>query len=212
LLKINFLTLFPKKIAAYFAEGLQAKAIEKNIFSINIINLRDFSNDKFSRVDDTVYGGGPGMLLKVEPVYLALNSLGGDKGKVCYLSPSGKTFSQSMAKEFSLSTENLTFLSGYYEGIDQRIIEHLVDVELSLGNYVLSSGDLPALCIADSIIRLLPEFLDGESLLDESHNIEGILEYPQYTKPSKFNNWKVPDVLLSGNHKDIAKWKEANRK
>jgi tRNA (guanine37-N1)-methyltransferase len=208
----NFITLFPNKIEAYFKEGLQLRAIEKKIFSVNIINLRDYSLDKFKRVDDTVYGGGPGMLLKVEPVDRCLNSLGNSKGKVIYLSPSGINFTQKIAQDLSLSTENLTFLSGYYEGIDHRIIEHLVDVELSLGNYVLSSGDLPALCVSDSISRLLPGFMGDHSLVDESHNVEGILEYPQYTKPSIYNDWKVPEVLLSGNHEEISSWREKNRK
>lgn len=213
-MQINFITLFPNKIHSYFAEGLPRKAIEKGVFQINVVNLRDFSNDKFGRVDDTVYGGGPGMLLKIEPIHKALLSLGETKGTVCLMSPSGVPYSQSMATQFAERKTNLTFLSGYYEGIDHRVTEHLVDVELSLGNYVLSSGDLPSLCVSDSVIRLLPGFMGDSygSLVDESHNREGQLEYPQYTKPQNYNEWLVPDVLISGNHSEISKWKEKNRK
>ncbi|MBK8395999.1 MAG: tRNA (guanosine(37)-N1)-methyltransferase TrmD [Leptospiraceae bacterium] len=213
-MQINFITLFPSKIHAYFAEGLPKKAIEKGVFQINVINLRDFSNDKFGRVDDTVYGGGPGMLLKVEPIHKALLALGDAKGTVCLMSPSGLPYTQKMAADFAEKKNNITFLSGYYEGIDHRVTEHLVDVELSLGNYVLSSGDLPSLCVSDSVIRLLPGFMGDSygSLVDESHNQEGQLEYPQYTKPQSYNEWLVPDVLISGNHSEISKWKEKNRK
>lgn len=212
-MKINFITLFPEKIKTYFESGLQSRAIEKGIFSINIINLRDFSTDKTGRVDDTIYGGGPGMLLKVEPIDLALSSLGEARGKVCLLSASGIPMDQSIAKEFAEKNEDFTLISGYYEGIDHRVTEHLVDIEVRLGNYVISSGDLAALCVADAIIRLLPGFMGaGESLVDESHNVDGVLEYPQYTKPSVYKEWKVPDVLLSGNHAEIKKWRESNRK
>jgi tRNA (guanine37-N1)-methyltransferase len=213
-LLINFITLFPNKIHSYFAEGLPKKAIENSVFRINVINLRDFSNDRFGRVDDTVYGGGPGMLLKVEPIHKALLSLGEDKGTVCMMSPSGIPFTQKKANEFAEKKMNLTFISGYYEGVDHRVTEHLVDVELSLGNYVLSSGDLPSLCVSDSVIRLLPGFMGDSygSLVDESHNREGQLEYPQYTKPQNYNEWFVPTVLISGNHSEISKWKEKNRK
>ncbi|HMW04624.1 MAG TPA: tRNA (guanosine(37)-N1)-methyltransferase TrmD [Leptospiraceae bacterium] len=213
-MQINFITLFPQKIQSYFQEGLPAKAIEKGVFQIKIIHLRDFSSDKFGRVDDTVYGGGPGMLLKVEPIHKALLSLGEEKGRVCLMSPSGTPFTQQIANDFANKKENLTFISGYYEGIDHRVTEHLVDIELSLGNYVLSSGDLPSLCVSDSVIRLLPGFMGDSygSLVDESHNKEGQLEYPQYTKPQNYNNWLVPEVLISGNHLEIAKWKEKNRK
>lgn len=209
---INFITLFPEKIKAYFAEGLQARAIEKGVFSFNTVNLRDFG-DKWGRVDDTVYGGGAGMLLKPEPIHKALDSLGDKKGTVIYPSASGKLFNESKAYEFS-SKSILTFISGYYEGIDHRVVENLVDEELRLGNFVLSSGDLPSLCIADAVFRLLPGFMGDSlgSLKDESHNIEGVLEYPQYTKPSIYHGWEVPEVLLNGNHAEIKKWNESHRK
>jgi tRNA (guanine37-N1)-methyltransferase len=213
-LRFNFITLFPKRIESYFNEGLPKKAIDKKNLDLYILNLRDFSNDKFKRVDDTVYGGGSGMLLKVEPFFHALNSLGENKGIVIAPSPSGQTYSQKKSIELFQNHSTFTFLSGYYEGFDHRIIKHLVDLELSLGNYVLSAGDLPALCIADSILRLEPNFMHDSlgSLKEESHNEDGVLEYPQYTKPASFQDWVVPDVLLSGNHSEIAKWKEKNRK
>lgn len=213
MIRFNFVSLFPEKITSYYKDGLPGKALEKGLLELHTIQLRDFSNNKHSKVDDTIYGGGAGMLLKVEPFHLALESLGEHKGHVILSTPSGIPFSQSIARELS-KFPVLTFLSGYYEGVDHRVTEFLVDTELSLGNYVLSSGDLASLCISDAVLRLVPGFMgDSEgSLLEESHNIEGILEYPQYTKPSVYNSWKVPDVLLGGNHAEIQKWKEANRK
>ncbi|TGK04254.1 tRNA (guanosine(37)-N1)-methyltransferase TrmD [Leptospira langatensis] len=212
-MKFNFITLFPSKIASYFAEGLQEKAIRNGVFSVNVVQLRDFSNNKHLKVDDTPYGGGPGMLLKVEPIDLALKSLGEEKGLVILMTPSGIPFDQSVAEKLSTQKKPLTFISGYYEGVDHRVTEHLVDIELSLGNYVISAGDLASLCVTDAVSRLLPGFLgDRESLDEESHNERDILEYPQYTKPSEYNGWKVPDILLGGNHAAIESWRNANRK
>ncbi len=207
----NFITLFPSKISSYFEEGLQKKAVEKGILTYHTIQLRDFG-DKWGRVDDTVYGGGPGMLLKVEPIEKALLTLS-DRGKVILLSPSGSLFTQKKAEELS-RIPIITFISGYYEGVDHRVTEHLVDVELSIGKYVISSGDLAALCISDSVLRLIPGFMGGgeESLRDESHSVEDILDYPQYTKPSSYKGWDVPEVLLNGHHGEIKKWKENHRK
>ncbi|MCB1177660.1 MAG: tRNA (guanosine(37)-N1)-methyltransferase TrmD [Leptospiraceae bacterium] len=213
-MKFNFITLFPEKIKSYYSEGLPGKAIDNKVVDLEILQLRDYSNNKHFKIDDTIYGGGAGMLLKVEPIDLALEYLGESKGTVILLTPSGKTFTQSIAKDLADKRNNITFISGYYEGVDHRVTENLIDVELSLGNYVISSGDLAALCVSDAILRLIPGFLgDFEgSLKDESHNEEGILEYPQYTKPAEYKGWKVPDILLSGNHSEIQKWKEANRK
>ena len=208
----NFLTLFPQKIESYFQEGLQSRAIEKKILTISTVDFRKFG-DKWGRVDDTVYGGGPGMLLKVEPIEKALETLGDHRGYVILLSPSGTLFSQKKAEELSTKSV-LTFISGYYEGVDHRVTEHLIDAELSIGKYVISSGDLAALCISDSVLRLLPGFMSGgeESLKDESHTLEDVLDYPQYTKPANYNGWEVPSVLLNGNHGEIKKWKEIHRK
>ncbi|TGK02448.1 tRNA (guanosine(37)-N1)-methyltransferase TrmD [Leptospira selangorensis] len=212
-MKFNFITLFPTKVQAYFSEGLQEKAIQKGVFSVNIVHLRDFSNNKHLKVDDTPYGGGPGMLLKVEPIDLALKSLGEDRGLVILTTPSGIPFDQNVAEKLSKLQKPITLISGYYEGVDHRVTEHLVDIELSLGNYVISAGDLASLCITDAVSRLLPGFLgDRESLEEESHNERDVLEYPQYTKPSEYNGWKVPEILLGGNHAAIESWRNANRK
>ncbi len=212
-MKFNFITLFPSKIESYFSEGLQEKAIRNGIFSIGIVHLRDFSNNKHLKVDDTPYGGGPGMLLKVEPIDLALKSLGEEKGLVILTTPSGIPFDQKVAEKLAKVQTPITLISGYYEGVDHRVTEHLVDIELSLGNYVISAGDLASLCITDAVSRLLPGFLgDRESLEEESHNERDVLEYPQYTKPSEYNGWKVPDILLGGNHAAIESWRKTNRK
>ncbi|MCC5813332.1 MAG: tRNA (guanosine(37)-N1)-methyltransferase TrmD [Leptospira sp.] len=209
----NFITLFPERIETYFSTSLPAKAVERGVLKIRTIQLRDFADNKHNRVDDTIYGGGPGMLLQVAPIFRALESLGSDKGHVVLLSASGQTFEQSIAEEMQREYDKITFISGYYEGVDHRVSEHLIDREVALGNYVISSGDVAAICVADSISRLVPGFLGKISSLDEeSHNICNVLEYPQYTKPRDFNGWKVPDVLVEGNHKEIERWREANRK
>lgn len=209
----NFITLFPERIEAYFSTSLPAKAIEKGILKIKTVQLRDFADNKHNRVDDTIYGGGPGMLLQVGPIFRALESLGEDRGHVVLLSASGATFDQSTAEEMQLNYDKITFISGYYEGVDHRVTEHLIDREVALGNYVISSGDVAALCVADAVSRLVPGFLGKISSLDEeSHNRMDVLEYPQYTKPREFNGWTVPDVLVEGNHKEIERWREANRK
>lgn len=212
-LQFNFITLFPERIHSYFSTGIPGKAVEKGIIQINTIQLRDFAGNKHNRVDDTIFGGGPGMLLQVGPIYRALESLGSSKGKVVLLSASGKTWNQEMSKEYSTLQEPITFLSGYYEGVDARVSEHLVDSEVALGNYVISSGDIAAICLADSISRLVPGYLGKiSSLLEESHNTSDVLEYPQYSKPRDFMGWEVPEVLTEGNHKEIENWREANRK
>ncbi len=191
---------------------MQSRAIEKKILTITTVDFRRFG-DKWGRVDDTVYGGGPGMLLKVEPIEKALETLGDRRGFVVLLSPSGPLFTQKKAEELS-KKPILTFISGYYEGVDHRVTEHLIDAELSIGKYVISSGDLAALCISDSVLRLIPGFMGGgeESLRDESHTLEDVLDYPQYTKPATYKGWDVPSVLLNGNHGEIKKWKEIHRK
>lgn len=209
----NFITLFPERIESYFQTSIHAKAIQKKILEIQTIQLRDFADNKHNRVDDTIYGGGPGMLLQVGPIYRALESLGENKGLVVLTTPSGQVFNQQMAEEIYQSHKCITFISGYYEGVDERVSDYLVDLELALGNYVISSGDIAAICMADCMSRLIPGFLGKmESLEEESHNRENVLEYPQYTKPREFMGWKVPDVLFEGNHKEIEKWREAHRK
>jgi tRNA (guanine37-N1)-methyltransferase len=212
-LRFNFITLFPEKIDAYFSSGIPGKARANQVIDIHTVHLREFSGNKHNKVDDTIYGGGPGMLLQVGPIYRALESLGDKKGMVILLSPSGDLFDQQLAQEIYAQSECVTLVSGYYEGVDHRVTEHLIDREVAIGNYVISSGDLASLVVADSISRLVPGFLGKEeSLVEESHNSEEELEYPQFTKPFDFMGWTVPEVLVNGNHEEIRKWRQKNRK
>ena len=168
--------------------------------------LRDYTHDRHKTVDDRPFGGGPGMLLKPEPIFEAVEALAGDTARVVLLSPSGRTFSQAIARELS-TVGHLLLVSGHYEGFDERIREQLADDELSIGDYVLTNGGLPAMVIVDAVTRLLPGVLgDDESSADESFS-HGLLEYPQYTRPAEFRGLKVPEVLLSGNHAEIARWR-----
>ncbi len=214
-MKFNLITIFPEIFSSYLNEGMIKQAIAKKIINVNPINLRDFTEDKHKTVDDTPYGGGAGMLLKIEPIYKALKFLKAKPGlktkKIVLLSAGGKKWTQKKAQEYSRLKE-ITFISGRYEGVDARIKE-FIDEEISIGDYVLTGGELPSLIILDSISRLLPGVLgNNTSALEESHSQEGILEYPQFTKPETFKAGKkvlkVPEVLLSGNHKKIKDWRE----
>ncbi len=218
-MKFNLITIFPDIFSSYLNEGMMARALDRNIINIEKVNLRDFTSDKHKTVDDTPYGGGAGMLLKIEPLYQALKHLKAKPGlrtkKIILLSASGKTWTQKKAQEYSKLKE-ITFICGRYEGVDDRIKE-FIDEEISVGNYVLTGGELPAMTIIDSITRLIPDVLgNDESLKDESHSQEYLLEYPQYTRPEKFQYGKktlsVPKVLLSGNHKEIKEWREKKGK
>ncbi len=205
--------MFPEKIEAYFSTGIPGKAKNNGVIEIHSVHLREFAGNKHNKVDDTIYGGGPGMLIQVGPVFRALESLGENKGLVILMSPSGQLFDQNLAVELANSGKSITFISGYYEGVDHRVTEHLVDREVAIGNYVISSGDLASLVVADSVSRLVPGFLGKEaSLEEESHNTEEELEYPQYTKPFEFMGWTVPEILVNGNHEEIRKWRQKNRK
>ncbi|QSX06573.1 tRNA (guanosine(37)-N1)-methyltransferase TrmD [Sedimentibacter sp. zth1] len=206
-MKIDIITLFPELIDTYAHNGIIGRAAENSLLSINYVNLRDFSEDKHKRVDDYPYGGGPGMLLKPEPLYNALRYIKKDNSYVIYLSPKGNVFNQQKAKEYT-KYEHIIFIVGHYEGIDQRIIDMFVDEEVSIGDYVLTSGELPALIIADAVGRLIPGVLGSEeSIVEESHSSE-LLEYPQYTRPEEFMGHKVPEIILSGNHQKIKAWRE----
>jgi tRNA (guanine37-N1)-methyltransferase len=198
-MKINFLTIFPKYYDAFKTESIVSKAIAKDLIDINIIDFREFTNDKHRKVDDEIYGGGPGMLLMVEPIDNALNSLD-EKGKIILLSPQGQQFTQTMALELS-KEKTLTFISGRYEGFDERV-RSLIDCEISIGDYVLTGGELPSMVIADSVIRLIPEVIKESSHQNDSFQ-NNLLDFPQYTRPREYNNMLVPEVLLSGNHKNI---------
>lgn len=206
-MKINILTLFPEFFSSLKNWSIIGRAIENNIAEINCINIRDFSKNKHRKVDDYPYGGGSGMVMNPGPIVDAINSVKTSDSKVIYLSPQGKTFSQKLANELSRET-HLILLCGHYEGIDNRIIEHYIDEEISIGDFVLTGGEIPAMIIADAVIRLLPGVLrSDESYIVESH-YNGLLEYPQYTRPREFNGYSVPDILLSGNHGKIAAWRK----
>jgi len=210
------ITIFPEIIEAYLKTGVLGRAVKKKIIEFKAINLRDFTSDKHKTVDDTPYGGGAGMVMKFEPIYKALKKNKKPKDKVILLSAKGKRWNQQLAKKYAKAGSSMIFICGRYEGIDERVL-NFVDEEISIGDYVLSGGELGALTIIDSVARLLPKVLGNkESLTTESHSEKGILEYPQYTKPEKIilnkKTYKVPPVLLSGNHKKIAEWRSKKQK
>lgn len=211
--KFDIITIFPNIVEEYINTGIVRIAREKGLVEINIHDLRKWTDDKHKTVDDTPYGGGPGMIMKIEPIYKAINELKKANTIVAITTPKGEKLVQRKLVEFS-KEENLhiIILCGRYEGFDQRIHDHLVDYEFSVGEYVLSGGELPALTLVDGITRLISGVLGNDlSLENESFN-DDFLEYPQYTKPEKFNGWKVPDVLLSGNHKEIEDFRKRNKK
>lgn len=205
-MKIDVLTLFPEMFVGPLDASIVQRARETGMLNFRVINLRDYTHDRHKTVDDRPFGGGPGMLLKPEPIFEAVENLAGENTRVILLSPSGRTFNQSIARELSKES-HLLMLSGSYEGFDERIREELADDDLSIGDYVLTNGALPAMVIVDAVTRLLPGVLgDDASSVDESFS-QGRLEYPQYTRPAEFRGLKVPDVLLSGNHAEIEKWR-----
>lgn len=193
-MKINILTLFPEMFEP-LKRSIIGRACEKNIIEINIINIRDFSKDKHKKVDDTPYGGGAGMVMKPDVVYDAFKSINVQNAKTIFLSPQGKTLNQEKVKSLS-KEENLILLCGHYEGIDQRVLDEIVDEEISIGDYVLTGGELPAMVLVDSVSRYVSGVLNEESTVEESFS-NGLLEYPQYTRPEIFLDKKVPEVLLS---------------
>ncbi len=201
----NFITIFPDLINNFLKYGLVNRAIEKKIIEINTIYLRDFSDDSNLRIDDKSYGGGPGMVMRYKPVEDALKSIT-RKSYVIYLSPHGSKLDQHKISELT-KAQNLTFLCGRYEGYDQRVVDDLVDEQISLGDYVISGGELPSLILLEGITRLLPNVAnDLDSILNDSFT-DNLLDYPHYTRPESINGHEVPEVLLSGNHNEIAKWR-----
>lgn len=214
-MNFHIMTLFPDMVMNGLSESITGRAINNNLISVEAVNIRDFANNKYGHVDDYTYGGGAGMLMQAEPVYLAYKSIV-DKSnmdtsdvkspRVLYMTPQGKPFNQAMAEELS-KEENLIILCGHYEGIDERVLEMIVTDNISIGDFVLTGGELPAMMIVDAVSRLVPGVLGGEeSALYESF-YDGLLEYPQYTRPEEFMGRKVPEVLLSGHHKNIEKWR-----
>jgi len=204
--KIDVLTLFPAMFVGPLDESIIMRARKAGLLDLKIHQLRDWTQDRHKTVDDRPFGGGPGMLMKPEPLFAAVENLRREGTKVILLTPSGRKFSQAIARELA-GQKDLLFVTGHYEVFDERVRENLADDELSIGDYVLTNGALPAMVIIDAVARLLPGVLgDDESSRDESFS-QGLLEYPQYTRPAEFRGMKVPEVLLSGNHAEIEKWR-----
>lgn len=204
-MRIDILTLFPEMFEP-LKQSILGRAQEKNIFELNLINIRDFSLDKHKKTDDYVFGGGDGMLMTPQPLYDAIMSVKDKNSHVIYLSPKGSVLNQAKVKNISENYNHLILVCGHYEGIDERIIELCIDEQISIGDYVLTGGELPAMVLCDAILRYVPDVLHNEtSVVDESFSA-GLLEQPQYTRPREFMGLKVPDVLLNGNHKEIEKW------
>jgi tRNA (guanine37-N1)-methyltransferase len=205
-LKIDVLTLFPDMFTGPVDVSIVQRARKNGLLELRVHNLRDYTHDNYKTVDDRPFGGGPGMVLKPEPVFEAVEALAGEKARVILMCPTGRTFHQGVARELA-QHEALLFICGAYEGVDERVREALVDDELSIGDYVLTNGSLPAMVVIDAVTRLLPGALgDEQSPVDESFS-QGLLEYPHYTRPAEFRGMKVPPVLLSGNHGEIEKWR-----
>ena len=209
-MRIDILSLFPKMFDGPFGESIVKRAVDASLVSLFIHNFREFAHDKHSTVDDYSFGGGEGMVLKPEPLFEAVESIkgsiGGSAGPVILLTPQGRLFCHQIAQELS-KQQNLILICGHYEGVDERVREHLVTDEISIGEYVLTGGELAAMVVVDSVVRLLPGALGSEQAASEDSYAKGFLEYPQYTRPRVYRGWEVPEVLLSGNHKEIARWR-----
>ena len=203
-MKIDILSLFPEMYTGPFTESILKRAQQENKVEINIHNFRDYSHDPHHNVDDTPYGGGSGMVLACQPIFDAINSLKTDESKVIMMTPSGKVYNQKMAYDLS-NEKHLIILCGHYEGFDERI-RSICDMEISIGDYVLTGGELPSMILVDSIVRLLPGVIDDDSSLNESFN-NGLLDYPVYTKPRVYNGMEVPSILLSGDHAKIDEYR-----
>jgi tRNA (guanine37-N1)-methyltransferase len=205
-MKIDIVTLFPEICRAPLNESIMKRAQKKKIVDLYIHNLRDWTTDKHHVADDAPFGGGQGMVMKPEPIFAAVEELRNQTSKVVLMSPAGRRFDQQMAAQLS-GESHLVIICGHYEGVDHRVIEHLVDLEISIGDYVLTNGAIAAVVLVDAVVRLMPGVLGHEqSAVDDSFS-RGLLEAPQYTRPAEFRSWKVPDVLLSGNHAEIESWR-----
>jgi tRNA (guanine37-N1)-methyltransferase len=212
-MRIDVLTLFPETFEGPLQASILGRALREGIAQVQLHNIRDYATDKHSIVDDYAYGGGPGMVMKPEPLAAAIDGVRAmtqPPGRVILLTPQGRLFNQQAVDEL-VKEERLILLCGHYEGVDERIREHFVDDEISIGDYVLSGGEYAAMVVIDAVVRRLPGTLgSADSLLEESHS-DGLLEYPQYTRPAEFRGWQVPDILLSGNHGEIARWRRNQR-
>ena len=207
-MKIDILTLFPNMFEGFFTESIIKRAIEKGLLEVNIINFRDYTPLNNNQVDDTVYGGGPGMLIRCEPIFECLDKIKTKDSYVILLTPDGQTFNQNMAITLS-NKKHLIIICGHYEGFDERI-RTLVDLEISIGDFVLTGGETASMCMIDAISRLVPGVINEESLKSESFN-DHLLDYPMYTKPAEYRGLKVPEILLNGDHAKIDQWRECER-
>lgn len=205
-MKIDILTIFPNMFAGPFEESMIKRAQDKSILEITIHDLRQWASDERSTVDDKPYGGGPGMVMMVEPIYKAIAALTKPNSRIILMTPQGKKFDQHQARKLA-TLDHLILIAGHYEGFDERV-RSLVDEEISIGDYVLTGGELPAMVVVDTVVRLIPGVLGKEESLNEESFINNLLEYPQYTRPEEFKGRKVPEILLSGNHAEIAKWRK----
>ena len=206
-MQFDILSLFPGIATAALGESIMKRAQEKGLASFRSLDLRDWAHDRHKTTDDTPYGGGAGMVMKCEPIFEAMESIKTPETRVVYMSPCGRRFNQGVAKEYAAKGGHLILLSGHYEGVDQRVLDHLVDDELSIGDYVLTNGVIAAVVVVDAIVRLLPGVLGDEASATDDSFSTGLLEYPHYTRPVEYRGWKVPDILLSGHHAKIEKWR-----
>ncbi len=209
-MKIDIMTLFPEVCEAFLSSSIIGRARNKGILDIKCHQIRDFAFDKHKRVDDTPYGGGKGMVMMAEPIFKCFENicdLRGDRPTLIYMTPKGEVFNQKMAVDIKNKYDNIAILCGHYEGVDQRVIDEIVDKQISIGDYVLTGGEIPAVAFADAVCRMVPGVLSEDVCFEEESHYKGLLEYPQYTKPAVWHNKKVPDVLISGHHANIEKWK-----
>lgn len=205
-MRIDVITIFPEMIEGYLAQSMMKRAAEAGHVEFNLVNLRDFAEDKHQRTDDRPFGGGPGMVMKPEPIFKAVESLRTEQSRVILMCPQGAPFKQERAQALS-EEEHLIFICGHYEGVDERVREALVDEEISIGDYVLTNGVISAAVVIDAVVRLRPDVLGGEGATESESFSEPLLEGPQYTRPADFRGMKVPEELLSGNHAAVAAWR-----
>ena len=209
-MRIDIITLFPEMFAPVLGESIIGRAQKSGAVEIHTHQLRDYALDKHHRVDDTPYGGGMGMLMKAEPIALCFEAICAEVGArphFVYMSPQGKTLRQQRLRELAEATENICILCGHYEGVDQRVLDRYIDEEISIGDYVLTGGEIPAMVFADALCRMVPGVLTNNACFTEESHFGGLLEYPQYTKPAEWRGMAVPEILLSGHHQNIEKWR-----
>jgi len=209
-MRIDIVTIFPEMLEGFIGQSMMKRAAELGAVTFHPVQLRDYTTDKHNTTDDRPFGGGPGMVMKPEPLFAAVEDLRRDDTLVIYLSPAGAPFTQRHAESLAAKQEHLLFICGHYEGVDQRVIDELVDLELSIGDYVLTNGVLAAAVVSDAVVRLLPGVLGGEGAAESesfSLDTDGLLEGPQYTRPAEFRGMEIPPILLSGDHKKIAEWR-----